>query len=187
MTKVIEYVRKIDAELEGILGALDQQELDSFLENIESAKKIALHGVGREGLMMRAFAMRLFHLGYDVSVVGDMTAPYLAAGDLLIISAGPGYFATIDGLRAEAQRDGARVFCLTAQRDGKTPQACDGSLLIPAQTMADDQKTTASSILPMGSLYELAMFALFEIIVLELLKRTGRTFGAARERHTNLE
>ena len=28
---------------------------------------------------------------------------------------------------------------------------------------------------------------LFEIIVLELLGRTGRSFGAARDRHTNLE
>ena len=33
------------------------------------------------------------------------------------------------------------------------------------------------SILPIGSRYELAMFALFEIIVLELLARMGKTFG----------
>jgi len=39
---------------------------------------------------MRALAMRLFHLGYDVSVVGDMTAPFLTNGDLLILSVGPG-------------------------------------------------------------------------------------------------
>jgi 6-phospho-3-hexuloisomerase len=131
--------------------------------------------------------MRLFHLGYNVSVVGDMTAPHLGAGDLLILSAGPGYFSTVDGLRAVAQRDGAKVLCLTARRDGKTPKACDSVLVIPAQTMADDQGTKTSSILPMGSLYELAMFAFFEIAVLELLRRTGNSFGAARDRHTNLE
>ena len=39
----------------------------------------------------------------------------------------------------------------------------------------------------MGSLYELAMFMIFEIVVLELLRRTGKTLGAARDRHTNLE
>jgi hypothetical protein len=27
----------------------------------------------------------------------------------------------------------------------------------------------------------------FEIVVLELLRRTGKTFGAARDGHTNLE
>jgi hypothetical protein len=39
----------------------------------------------------------------------------------------------------------------------------------------------------MGSLYELALFVFNEIVVLELLKRTGKTFGQARDRHTNLE
>jgi 6-phospho-3-hexuloisomerase len=187
MSDISGTVKRMNSELEGALTAMDRRELDAFIDAIGTAGKIALHGVGREGLMMRAFAMRLFHLGYDVSVVGDMTTPHLGSGDLLILSAGPGYFATVDGLRAVAQRDGAKVFCLTAQRDGKTPAACDGVLLIPAQTMADDQATRAASVLPMGSLYELAMFGLFEIIVLELLERTGKSFGAARDRHTNLE
>jgi 6-phospho-3-hexuloisomerase len=187
MSDILGIVQRINSELEGALKAVNRQELDSLLDTIVAARRIALHGVGREGLMMRAFAMRLFHLGYDVSVVGDMTVPHLSKGDLLILSAGPGYFSTIDALRAIAQRDGAKVFCVTAQRDGKTPGACDGVLVIPAQTMADDRGEKPASILPMGSLYELAMFALFEIIVLELLERTGKSFGAARDRHTNLE
>ncbi|MGB7790707.1 MAG: SIS domain-containing protein [Terrimicrobiaceae bacterium] len=187
MSEVVAYLRRINKELGGVLEAINTQELDSFLDAVTSAGRIALYGVGREGLVMRAFAMRLFHLGYNVSVVGDMTAPHLGAGDLLIVSAGPGYFSTVDGLRAVAQRDDAKVVCLTAQRDGRTPKACDAVLLIPAQTMADDQGAQAASILPMGSLYELAMFALFEIMVLELLARTGKTFGEARDRHTNLE
>jgi hypothetical protein len=32
----------------------------------------------------------------------------------------------------------------------------------------------------MGSLYELAKLVLFEIIVLELLRRAGKSFGAVR-------
>jgi 6-phospho-3-hexuloisomerase len=187
MSELVSYVRKISAELEDALGALTQREFGFFLGAIVAADKIALHGVGREGLMMRAFAMRLFHLGYNVGVVGDMTTPHLGTGDLLILSAGPGYFSTVDGLRAVAQRDGAKVLCLTAQREGKTPRACDGVLVIPAQTMADDRGKKMSSILPMGSLYELAMFVFFETVVLELLRRTGKTLGGARDRHTNLE
>jgi hypothetical protein len=33
----------------------------------------------------------------------------------------------------------------------------------------------------------LVLFVFGEIVVLELLKRTGKTFGQARDRHTNLE
>jgi 6-phospho-3-hexuloisomerase len=91
MSKLVSCVTKINAEVADAIGQLDQHEFDSFLDAIVKAGKIALHGVGREGLMMRALAMRLFHLGYDISIVGDMTAPHLGAGDLLIISVGPGY------------------------------------------------------------------------------------------------
>ena len=53
--------------------------------------------------------------------------------------------------------------------------------------MADDTGGKATSILPMGSVNELVLFVFGEILVLELLKRTGKTFGEARDRHTNLE
>jgi 6-phospho-3-hexuloisomerase len=52
--------------------------------------------------------------------------------------------------------------------------------------MFKDQGTKAASILPMGRLYELAMLLLFETIVLEVLRRIEKTFGAARDRHTDL-
>ncbi|MFN8450573.1 MAG: hypothetical protein U0521_18795 [Anaerolineae bacterium] len=41
-------------------------------------------------MMIKALAMRLMHLGFDTHVVGDVTTPPLGAGDLLIVSAGPG-------------------------------------------------------------------------------------------------
>jgi 6-phospho-3-hexuloisomerase len=187
MNKLTEYSEKINQEVTEVLSRVDPEQTKSFLDLIQGARKIALYGGGREGLVIRALAMRLFHLGYEVSVVGDMTAPFLTNGDLLILSVGPGYVSTIDALRSVAQRDGATVVCLTAQPDGKTSLAADKIVYLPAQTMADDTEGRATSVLPMGSLYELVLFVFSEIVVLELLKRTGRTFGEARDRHTNLE
>ena len=187
MNNLEEYSSKIGAEVTGILTRVNLQQLENFLNSIQKARKIALYAGGREGLMIRALAMRLFHLGYNVSVVGDMSAPFLTNGDLLILSVGPGYVSTVDALRSVAQRDKATVVCLTAQPEGKTPAAADQIVYLPAQTMADDTEGKASSILPMGSLYELVLFVFSEIVVLELLKRTGKHFGEARDRHTNLE
>ena len=76
------------------------------------------------------------------------------------------------------------MLCLTAQSDG---QASDGVLLIFSQTIVDDQSTRTSWLLPMGSLYELAKLVLFEIIVLELLRRPGKSFGAVMGSRPNLE
>jgi 6-phospho-3-hexuloisomerase len=187
MNNLKEYSDKINEEVTAVLSQVDLEQMKTLLDLIQGARRIALYGGGREGLMIRALAMRLFHLGYEVSVVGDMTAPFLTNGDLLILSVGPGYVSTVDALRAVAQRDGATVICLTAQPDGRTAGAADKIVYLPAQTMADDTGGRARSVLPMGSLYELVLFVFNEIVVLELLKRTGKTFGQARDRHTNLE
>jgi 6-phospho-3-hexuloisomerase len=187
MNNLKEYSDKIDEEVTAVLSRVDLEQTNTFLDLIQGARKIALYAGGREGLMIRALAMRLFHLGYEVSVVGDMTAPFLTNGDLLILSVGPGYVSTVDALRSVAQRDGATVICLTAQPDGRTARAADKIVYLPAQTMADDTEGRAKSVLPMGSLYELVLFVFNEIVVLELLKRSGKTFDQARDRHTNLE
>jgi 6-phospho-3-hexuloisomerase len=187
MNNLKEYSDKINEEVTAVLSRVDLQQMKALLDLIQGAHRIALYGGGREGLMIRALAMRLFHLGYEVSVVGDMTAPFLTNGDLLILSVGPGYVSTVDALRSVAQRDGATVICLTVQPDGRTARAADKIVYLPAQTMADDTEGRARSVLPMGSLYELVLFVFNEIVVLELLKRTGKTFGQARDRHTNLE
>ena len=166
-------------------GVLDQ--LGPVAEALEVAGRIACHGVGREGLMMKALAMRLYHLGLDVHVVGDMTTPPLGSGDVLMVSAGPGSFSTVAALVGVAKGAGARVMCVTAEPGGAVPCAADLVLHIPAQTMAADQGAAATSILPMGSLYEALMFLVFEVLVLDLRDRLGIAPEAMRANHTNLE
>jgi 6-phospho-3-hexuloisomerase len=175
------------AEVGAILdGALPDQ-VEAMAAPIRRARRIGLYGVGREGLMMRALAMRLFHLGLDAHVTGDMTTPPVDAGDLLIVSAGPGDFATLRALGDVARRAGARTACVTAQPQGAIPQACDPVLTIPAQTMADDAGPAPASTLPMGSVFEGAQFLVFECLILALRDRLGVSAEAMRANHTNLE
>jgi 6-phospho-3-hexuloisomerase len=154
---------------------------------IAGAGKIVLSGAGREGLMMRALAMRLYHLGLDAHVVGDMGCPPVGMGDLLLVSAGPGDLSTIAALVGVARAAGARTACVTAQPQGGVPMACDRVLVIPAQTMADDQDHAATSVLPMGSVFEGAQFLVFEMLILSLRDYLGATADEMRARHTNLE
>jgi D-arabinose 5-phosphate isomerase GutQ len=86
MSNLEEYSNKINEEVTAVLSRVDPEQMQTFLNLIQQARKIALYAGGREGLIIRALAMRLFHLDYDVSVVGDMTAPFLTNGDLLILS-----------------------------------------------------------------------------------------------------
>lgn len=154
-------------------------------EQLAQAKRIVCVGVGREGLMMKALAMRLYHLGCDAHVVGDMTAPPVGPNDVLLVSAGPGDFSTIAALVDVAKGAGAKCICFTAQPDGPVPQAADLAIHLPAQTMASDAQAT--SILPMGSLYEALMFLFFEMLVLDLRDHLGVAPDVMRANHTNLE
>ncbi|CAI5462204.1 unnamed protein product [Closterium sp. Yama58-4] len=100
---------------------------ETLVEEIVSAKdgKITLYGVGREGLMMRALAMRLYHLGLQATVVGDMSCPPIGPGDLLLVSAGPGRFSTVEALLGEARSAGARTAVITAQPEGDCARLAD--------------------------------------------------------------
>ena len=175
------------ADLGGVCTQMTADAVAPFVDAVAAAKRITLYGVGREGLQIKGFCMRLFHLGLDAHMVGDMTTPPVGAGDLLIVSAGPGDFSTVSALMGVAKGAGATVAVVTAQPSGPAPQAADVVLHIPAQTMANDTGGAATSVLPMGSLYEGAQYVVFEVIILMLRDRIAATADAMRARHTNLE
>jgi 6-phospho-3-hexuloisomerase len=181
-----ELARDALAELRTVFDRLPDDAGDRLIEAILRARRIALHGVGREGLQMRGFAMRLFHLGRNAHVVGDMTTPPLADGDLLIASAGAGGLPTVEALMMVARDASARVALVTAQSGGSAARLADLVTVIPAQTMADDQGATGP-VLPMGSLFEAAQMLFFELVILKLRERLGGTARSMRARHTNLE
>ncbi len=72
-------------ELTDIAAALPREEAGALARAIRRARRVFLGGMGRSGLMMRAFAMRLMQLGVEVHVVGDTTTPSIRRGDLLIL------------------------------------------------------------------------------------------------------
>ena len=169
-----------------VLARMDDNQFGQFAKAIAGARRVALHGLGREGLQMKGLVMRLFHLGVDAHVVGEMTTPPVGVGDLLLVSAGPGDFASITALLTIARKAGAQTGVVTAQADSETARHADHVLHIPAQTMANDQQGKLST-LPMGSLFEVSMMLVFELLALSLRELLGETAGTMRARHTNLE
>ncbi len=182
-----DLVARAADEMKAAAAGVDPAALAGMVDELAAAKRVVCYGVGREGLMMRALAMRLYHMGLDAHVVGDMSCPPVGAGDLLVVSAGPGDFSTVRGLMGVARRDGARLACVTAQPGAALPAASDRVLVIPAQTMADDTGPAVASVLPMGSLFEGAQYLVLEMLVLMLRDRLGVAPDAMRARHTNLE
>ena len=181
-----ELAHRALADLGEVFTALPDGVAEPLIEAILSARRIAVYGAGREGLAIKGFAMRLFHMGRDVHVVGDMTTPPVGPGDLLIVTTGQGELPTAEALVDIARAAGARTAVITAEPDGRTSRKVDIRIVIPAQTMANDRGARVS-VLPMGSLFEFAEAIFFELVILELRARTGETAETMRSRHTNLE
>lgn len=180
-------VRSALQELGEALSGIDETQVAEACACIAAAGRIVLYGCGREGLMMRGLAMRLYHLGLDAHVQGEMSTPPVGPGDLFFVSAGPGELSTVTALMRVARDAGAEVLFLTAEPETQSAALATRALTIPAQTMARDQQAGASAVLPMGSVYEGAMFVLFEIMIDMLRVRLNRSPEAMRANHTNLE
>ncbi len=182
---MIETARSILVEIDRVLSGVDQGEVDALCAAILGANTTVVYGLGREGLVMRGFAMRLMHLGLPTAVVGDMTTPPVGHGDLFLVSCGPGYLSTVDALTKVAQDSGATVAIITSQPAAALPQRAELRLTLPAQTMAEQEGSSSQQ--SMGSPFEQAMWILFDAIVPRMQASMSQSSDDLRRRHTNLE
>lgn len=175
------------AELGGVFHNINDADVDTALDMIAKAKTTVVFGGGREKLQIMGLAMRLYHMGLKVAVEGDMTTPPVGKGDLFMVTCGPGEISTALALMEVAKKAGSSILLVTAQPKGRAAKFADFVLTIPAQTMADDRGAKKSSVLPMGSLFEGALFVLFEVMILKLREKLKIDPEAMRANHTNLE
>lgn len=155
---------------------------------IESSPRIFVAGAGRSGLCMKAFGMRLMHLGKIVYMVGETTTPSIAASDLLIVGSGSGRTASLLAMVEQARRRGAQVLLFTTDADSPLAGLSNHRVVIPALSLNSAEVERGQiSIQPMGSLFEQSMLIVCDSLILRLMQSSG--VGAAQmfERHANLE
>src|SRR6266446_1002360 len=90
--------RRACRDLENVFERIDPGQLELLSRELIAARHIVCYGVGREGLMMGAIAMRLMHAGFQSYVVGDMVTPPVCQGELLFACAGQAPFPTVETL-----------------------------------------------------------------------------------------
>ena len=192
---VRELALAVHAESGRALAAVDPAEVERLLERIAGAKRVFLAGAGRSGLAVRAFAMRLMHLGLEAHVLGEVTTPAIAAGDLLVVGSGSGETASLAAAARKARSLGAEVALLTIHPDSTIGRESAAVVRIPAVTpkaaaaaaAAVAAEGTVQSIQPMGSLFEQALWLLFDTLVMALMERSGTDASRMFARHANLE
>lgn len=171
-----------------VFEALDQESMRAFIETIKKYDRIYCIGVGREGMMTRALAMRLMHMGKEVHWIWDDTTPFIGEGDLLIATLGDGCIGHIDYVCRRAKESGAYICVVTGSPSGRTAQeVADQIFFIPASVYRGTDKVVPS-FQPMGNLFEQCLLNVFDIVVMTLVDEIeGLTFEKMSHRHRNIE
>jgi 6-phospho-3-hexuloisomerase len=172
-------------EVNAGLQATDDEVLELLLGELQAARRIFVFGQGREGYMLRAFTMRLMHLGLNAHYLWHPSLPLAGAGDLFVTSSGTGDLRTIKTLVEIAQEHGCRVAFMTAQPEAGIGALCDLVIHIPVKTMAEGQEYKALQ--PLGSVFEQVQLLWLDAVILHLIDAMGMDDEAMSRRHTNWE
>jgi 6-phospho-3-hexuloisomerase len=181
------------------LDTIKLEEIEKFVKTIEEIyranKKILVVGVGRSGLVGRAFAMRLRHLGARSYVVGETITPSVEEGDLLVAISGSGSTQIVVAAAEAAKRMKAKVAAITTYYDSPLGRLADLVVFVPGRTkLASMDDYFARQILgmheplsPLGTLFEDTSMVVLDSVVAELMKRLGKNESELARRHANIE
>ncbi|MFB9326657.1 6-phospho-3-hexuloisomerase [Paenibacillus aurantiacus] len=180
------YVATIVRELEHAAELLPEGACDRLADAILNADAIFVAGAGRSGLMMKAFAMRLMHLGLRAHVVGETVTPGISPGDLLVMGSGSGETRSLLGMLEKAHALQATVAGLTIRQQSTLGSRADLVVLLPASPK--DQSSGADlTIQPMGSLFEQMLLILLDAVILRIMEMQAQNSGTMYGKHANLE
>jgi len=145
---------------------------------ITAAKRVFVYGVGRSGLVARAFAMRLTQLGLDTFFIGETITPIVKAGDLVVVVSNTGSTMSAVQTANIARRVGAGVLAVVGNRHSKLAQAANVVLAI-----SEEREEKRGKFAPLGTLFEDASLILLDGVVAEVMAALGETESTMRSRH----
>lgn len=181
-----DLIQTVVEEVTGVLSRVSASEVVGFVAVLADAQRVMVAGEGRSGLMARAFAMRLMHLGLSVHVVGETTTPAIAAGDSVVAVSGSGTTAGTVRVAEQARKVGATLHAVTSRDDSALADLAASVLVIPGATK-QRQAGEALTVQPLSSLFDQATHIVLDVVCLHLAVARGVDNGAARSAHSNTE
>jgi 6-phospho-3-hexuloisomerase len=176
-------------EIATVLDRMRDDGTKRLVSELERTKRIYISGVGRSGLVVKAFGQRLMHLGWEVHLADEISAPAIRRGDLLIACSGTGTTELTVYMARKARRIGARCIALTAVADSPLGRLARRTIVIPAgiEKGTNGDSNGVPSRQPARALFEQALFIFLDSIILTLKESLGITARKLRGRHANLE
>jgi 6-phospho 3-hexuloisomerase len=188
MVEIFSHLQKTQEELE-------KDQVEAFLQSLVQAKRVFVLGAGRSGLVGRAFAMRLMHLGMDVYVVGETITPAIRSGDAVVAISGSGETDLVVGAASIAKKAGAKIAVVTSFPDSRLGRMADVVIVLPGRARTETiseyvERELAgehASLAPLGTLFEISCMVFLDGVITALMSKLNKREKDLRERHANVE
>ncbi len=155
-----------------------EEAVQEALSLLASAPKVFVYGVGRSGLVGKAFAMRMVQLGLRVFFIGETITPIVEPNDVVVIVSRTGETMSAIQTANIVRRVGGHVIAVTGQPASKLAKAA--SLLVPIEEPKDHEAPRHA---PLGTLFEESTFLFLDVLVSLLMEKLGQTEEDMRGRH----
>ncbi|MGB9927898.1 MAG: 6-phospho-3-hexuloisomerase [Methanosarcina sp.] len=193
---VLLSMRMIAENLKEVVTKLDIEAIKAMLQKILEAERIFVMGAGRSGLVAKAFAMRLMHLGFSVYVVGETTTPAVKPNDVVIAISGSGETRSIADLGKIVKDIGSTLITVTSKKESTLGRISDIALILPSKTKNDmddggylerSMRGDYRSVPPLGTSFEITSLIFLDSLITQLITLTGASEADLKSRHTNIE
>jgi 6-phospho-3-hexuloisomerase len=180
---------------------LNPDEAESFFSEMCNARKIYVAGAGRSGLVARAFAMRLMHIGFESYVIGETITPALSRGDTLVVFSGSGETNSVYDIFETVKELGGRLCLITATPVSRMSGLADCMVILCGYQTSDNTlpsqyevrqitgqyRSVTASFAPFGTLFETAALIFSDAIISALIEARHCSLDEARERLSNVQ
>ncbi|MFA5267920.1 MAG: 6-phospho-3-hexuloisomerase [Methanoregula sp.] len=195
--RVQEMMRLMASKIRSIANGISDDDVEKFIAVLLDAKRVYVIGAGRSGLVAKAFAMRLMHLGLHAYVVGETITPALNKGDVMVIFSGSGKTKTVADLAETAKGIGGKICLITSNADSRIGKIADSIVIIEQHRDAVTNEAEEfeirqmmgehKSFAPLGTLFETASMIFSDAVISRMMEITKTDESALKNRHTNIE
>jgi 6-phospho-3-hexuloisomerase len=189
-------MKQIIDHLDEVTDKLDIEAAKAMLQKIIDGNRIFVMGAGRSGLVAKAFAMRLMHLGFSVYVVGETTTPAVRPDDVVVAISVSGETRSIADLGKIVKYIGSTLLTVTSKKESTLGRISDIVVVLPSKTKIDpdaggclekNMRGDYKNLPPLGTSFEITSLIFLDSLIAQLITLTGTSEAELKSRHTNIE
>ena len=200
-SSIADLMLQMASSIEEVARTIDLENAGQFLDEILNAKRIYVAGAGRSGLVARAFAQRLMHLGFESYVIGETITPAFRPGDVFVAFSGSGETQSVVDVCETAREIGGRISLVTSTPDSSIGGMADCIVEIGNNRLKDadlprdfeirqltgQYRSVSQSFAPLGTLFETAALVFSDAIISALMEVKHCTIEEIRGRLANVQ